>query len=191
MCVCTYIYTHTYIYHSFFIHSSFDGHLGCFCEVIVNNAAVNTGAHIPLKCTDFISFGCILRRAPGSYSSSGTMKYIVPFSIMTLPIYIPTNSAQGLSFHCISRQHLLFSKKNLFLVVAILTSVHHSKLWKILRDGAARPPDLPPENLYAGQEGTVKPDTKQWTGSKLRKEYIKAVCMLSPCLINIYAEYIM
>ena len=33
-------------------------------------------------------------------------------------------------------------------------------------------------------------DMKQWTGSKFRKEYIKAV-FLSPCLFNLYAEYIM
>ena len=31
---------------------------------------------------------------------------------------------------------------------------------------------------------------KQWPGSKLGKEYIKA-CILSPCLFNFYAEYIM
>jgi len=30
-------------------------------------------------------------------------------------------------------------------------------------------------NLYAGQETTVKLDMKQWTGSKLEKEYVKAV----------------
>ena len=32
-------------------------------------------------------------------------------------------------------------------------------------------------------------DMEQWTGSKLGKEYIKAV-ILSPCLFNLYAEYI-
>ena len=31
-----------------------------------------------------------------------------------------------------------------------------------------------PRNLYAGQEAT-EPDMEQWTGSKLGKEYIKAV----------------
>ena len=31
---------------------------------------------------------------------------------------------------------------------------------------------------------------EQWTGSKLGKEYIKAV-YCSPCLFNFYAEYIM
>ena len=33
-------------------------------------------------------------------------------------------------------------------------------------------------------------DMEKWTGSKLEKEYIKAV-YLSPCLFNFYAEYIM
>ena len=32
-------------------------------------------------------------------------------------------------------------------------------------------------------------DTEQWTGSKLGKEYIKAV--YCPCLFNLYAEYIL
>ena len=36
-----------YIYHSFFIYSSVDGHLGCFHVLaIVNSAAVNTGVHV-------------------------------------------------------------------------------------------------------------------------------------------------
>ena len=33
-------------------------------------------------------------------------------------------------------------------------------------------------------------DMEQWTGSKLGKEYVKAV-ILSPCLFNLYTEYIM
>ena len=32
-------------------------------------------------------------------------------------------------------------------------------------------------------------DMEQWTGSKLRKEYIKTILLL--CLFNLYAEYIM
>ena len=34
-------------------------------------------------------------------------------------------------------------------------------------------------------------DMEQQTGSKLGKEYVKAVCILSPCLFNLHAEYIM
>ena len=35
----------------------------------------------------------------------------------------------------------------------------------------------------------LEPNLEQQTGSKLGKEYVKAV--LSPCLFNLYAEYIM
>ena len=33
-------------------------------------------------------------------------------------------------------------------------------------------------------------DMEQCTGSKLGKESVKAVCILSPCLFNLYTEYI-
>ena len=54
--------------------------------------------------------------------------------------------------------------------------VGHNKLWKILKEMGI--PDYLtylPRNLYAGQEQQLEPDIKQWTGSKLEKEYIKAV----------------
>ena len=39
----------------------------------------------------------------------------------------------------------------------------------------------------------LEPDMEQWSGSKLGNEYIKIRkdCVLSPCLFNLYAEYIM
>ena len=40
------------------------------------------------------------------------------------------------------------------------------------------------------KEQQLEPDIKKRTGSKLGKEYIKAV-ILSPCLFKFYAEYIM
>ena len=58
------------------------------------------------------------------------------------------------------------------------------------RDGITRPPDLPLRNLYAGQEATVRTGhgTTDWfqIGKGVRQR-----CMLSPCLFNLYAEYIM
>ena len=33
-------------------------------------------------------------------------------------------------------------------------------------------------------------EMEQWSGSKLEKEYVKAVYWLSPCLFNLYVEYI-
>ena len=38
------------MYHIFFIHSSVDGHLGCFRVLaIINSAAVNRGVHISFQ----------------------------------------------------------------------------------------------------------------------------------------------
>ena len=37
----------------------------------------------------------------------------------------------------------------------------------------------------------LEPEMKQWTGSKLEKEYVKLCCILSHFLFNLYAEYIM
>ena len=57
------------------------------------------------------------------------------------------------------------------------------------RDGNTRPPDLPPEKSMQVKKQQLELDMEQQTGSKLGKEYIKAI--LSPCLFNFYAEYIM
>ena len=44
---CIYVSYLVYMYHIFFIHSSVDGHLGCFSVlVLVNSAAINTGLHV-------------------------------------------------------------------------------------------------------------------------------------------------
>ena len=53
-----------------------------------------------------------------------------------------------------------------------------------------RSPDLPPRNLYAGQESTVRigHGTTDWF--QIRKG-VHQGCMLSPCLFNLHAEYIM
>ena len=67
----------------------------------------------------------------------------------------------------------------------------HSKLWKILKEmGIPDHLTCLLRNLYAGQEATVRPGhgTTDWfqIGKGIRQS-----CILSPCLFNFYAEYIM
>ena len=43
------------MYHIFFIHSSIDGHLGCFHVLaIVNSATMNIGVHVSLLNYGFL-----------------------------------------------------------------------------------------------------------------------------------------
>ena len=56
-----------------------------------------------------------------------------------------------------------------------LTVLGHNKLWKILQEmGISDHLTCLLKIVYAGQEVT-EPDMKQWTGSKLGKECVKAV----------------
>ena len=59
-----------YMYHSFLIHSSVDGHLGCLHVLaIINSAAMNIGVHVSLS--DLVSSVCMPRSGiAGSHGSS-------------------------------------------------------------------------------------------------------------------------
>ena len=58
------------------------------------------------------------------------------------------------------------------------------------RDGHTRPPDLPPENMYAGQEAIVRTRHVATDWFQIRKG-VHQGCILSPCLFNLHVEYIM
>ena len=57
------------------------------------------------------------------------------------------------------------------------------------RDGNTRPPDLLLRNLYAGQEATVRTGHGITDWFQIGKG-VRQVCILSPCLFNLHAKYI-
>ena len=67
---------------------------------------------------------------------------------------------------------------------------HNKTMENSSRDGNTKPPDLPPENLYAGQETTVRTGHGTTDWFQIGKGIYQG-CILSPCLFNLYAEYIM
>ena len=66
----------------------------------------------------------------------------------------------------------------------------HNQLWNILKEM-----EIPDHlicllrNLYAGQEATVKTGHETTNWFKIGNG-VNQVCILSPCLFNLYAEYI-
>ena len=72
-----------------------------------------------------------------------------------------------------------------------LNCVDHNKLWKILKEM-----EIPDHltcllrNLYAGQAATVRTGHGTTDWFQIGK-VVRQGCILSPCLFNFYAEYIM
>ena len=88
-------------------------------------------------------------------------------------IKLPTSAGSWKKTKRVPEKHLLLLYwlcQNLWLCGSQQT-VENS-----LRDGYARPPDLPPEKpVCRSRSQQLVQDLGQWTGSKLGKEYVKAV----------------
>ena len=85
-------------------------------------------------------------------------------------------------------------QKNIYCFInysKALDWVDYDKLWKILKEmGTADHLTCLLWNLYADQEATVKTGHGTTDWFKIGKG-VRQGCMLSPCLFNLYAEYIM
>ena len=86
-------------------------------------------------------------------------------------------------------------KKNLLLLLYWLCQslwcVDHNKQWKILKEmGIPDHLTCLLRNLYAGQEATVRTGHGTTNWFQIGKGVPRG-CILSPCLFNLYAEYIM
>ena len=69
--------------------------------------------------------------------------------------------------------------------------VDHNKLWKILKEmGIPDHLTCLLRNLYAGQEATIRTGHRTTDWFQIGKG-VRQSCILSPCLFNLYAGYIM
>ena len=97
------------------------------------------------------------------------------------------NSSIVITYYC----SYLFNLKNTVKTMAMNIYSGHNKLWKVWKEmGIPDHLTCLLRNLYAGQEATVR--TGHGTTAWIQKgKGVHQGCILSPCLFNIYEEYIM
>ena len=114
------------------------------------------------------------------------MYYVLIWSLV-LKIKLPTSSGS-------SKKQASFRKGIYFCFIDYAKAfdcVNHNKLWKIFKK-MGLPDHLTCllRNLYASQEATVRTGHGTTNWFQIRKGVCQC-CILSPCLFNFYAEYIM
>ena len=115
-------------------------------------------------------------------------------SITSYLIFFPCNLNLIANIRWIMEKAREFQKSIYFCFIDYAKAfdcVDHNKLWKILQEMGI--PDhliCLLRNVYAGQEATVRTGHGTTNWFQIGKG-VRQGCILSPCLFNFYAEYIM
>ena len=90
-----------------------------------------------------------------------------------------------------NRQKAREFQKNIYFCFIDYAKAFDNKLWKILKEmGILDHLTCLLRNIYAGQEATVRTGHRTTDWFQIGKG-VGQGCILSPCLFNLYAEYIM
>ena len=127
LCVCTYIFI--YIYNIFFIHFSVDGHLGCFHVLaIVNSAVMSTGMHVSF----WTMFSLDVCPRVGLLDHMVALFLVfwetsVLFSLVAVPVYIPTNRVGGFFNSPVMQGNKMIQKEKVHLIHILKWGGHGSR----------------------------------------------------------------
>ena len=174
------------------------------CEVLKRyKGSLNSYWWIDLKGYVMYDYKCMTfwKKQNSSKVSSGCQKECVSRHIVPISIFYSLCILTKISiFYC---QYLFdhwktkrIPEKRLLLLYWLCQSlwlccVDHSKLWKILKEmGILDHLTCLLRNLYAGQEATVRTGHGTTGWFQIGKG-VHQGCILSPCLFNLCAEYIM
>ena len=125
-----------------------------------------------------------------SFNSMWTMN----FQMLKLDLEMQRNQRSNCQHLLDHQKSNRFQKNIYFCFIAYAKAfdfVDHNKLWKILKEmGIPDHLTCLLRNLYAGQETTVRTGhgTAEWFHIQ---KGVNQGCILSPCLFNLYAEYIL
>ena len=136
-----------------------------------------------------------LGRSPGEGNDNPLSMWMENFKIHKLDLEKAEEPEIKLPTSTRSSKRQERSRKNIYFCfidyAKAFDCVYHNKLQAILKE-IRRPDHLTCllRNLYAGQEATVRTGHGKTDWFQTGK-WVCQVCILSPCLFNLYAEYIM